>query len=169
MTSDTAMKANEWNDYSVLQLWGKYQNGLYLIDMIRGKWEVPDLIQKTRDFVKKYRLWENRLLLSALYVEDRGSGVGLIQQLRRETSVPILPLKPNKKDKVTRAKEIAYYIESGMVFLPQDKDYSFNRELLTEVELFSADGSAKHEDQIDTMVYAIQIGLAGTGTSIFDS
>ena len=169
MTSDTAMKANEWNDYSVLQLWGKYQNSLYLIDMIRGKWEVPDLIQKTRDFVKKYRLWENRLLLSALYVEDRGSGVGLIQQLRRETSVPILPLKPNKKDKVTRAKEIAYYIESGMVFLPQDKDYSFNRELLTEVELFSADGSARHEDQIDTMVYAIQIGLAGTGTSIFDS
>ena len=147
MTSDTAMKANEWNDYSVLQLWGKYQNGLYLIDMIRGKWEVPDLIQKTRDFVKKYRLWENRILLSALYVEDRGSGVGLIQQLRRETPVPILPLKPNKKDKVTRAKEIAYYIESGMVFLPQDKDYSFNRELLTEVELFSADGSAKHDDQ----------------------
>ena len=147
MTSDTAMKANEWNDYSVLQLWGKYQNGLYLIDMIRGKWEVPDLIQKTRDFVKKYRLWENRILLSALYVEDRGSGVGLIQQLRRETSVPILPLKPNKKDKVTRAKEIAYYIESGMVFLPQDKDYSFNRELLTEVELFSANGQNKHDDQ----------------------
>ena len=147
MTSDTAMKANEWNDYSVLQLWGKYQNSLYLIDMIRGKWEVPDLIQKTRDFVKKYRLWENRILLSALYVEDRGSGVGLIQQLRRETSVPILPLKPNKKDKVTRAKEIAYYIESGMVFLPQDKDYSFNREFLTEIELFSANGQNKHDDQ----------------------
>ena len=169
MTSDTAMKANEWNDYSVLQLWGKYQNGLYLIDMIRGKWEVPDLIQKTRDFVKKYRLWENRLLLSALYVEDRGSGVGLIQQLRRETSVPILPLKPNKKDKVTRAKEIAYYIESGMVFLPQDKDYSFNRELLTEVELFSADGGSKHDDIIDCITYAVTIGIAGFGTSIFDN
>jgi predicted phage terminase large subunit-like protein len=169
MTSDTAMKANEWNDYSVLQLWGKYQNGLYLIDMIRGKWEVPDLIQKTRDFVKKYRLWENRILLSALYVEDRGSGVGLIQQLRRETSVPILPLKPNKKDKVTRAKEIAYYIESGMVFLPQDKDYSFNRELLTEVELFSADGSARHDDILDCIVYSCVVGLMGQGTSIFDS
>ena len=169
MTSDTAMKANEWNDYSVLQLWGKYQNGLYLIDMIRGKWEVPDLIQKTRDFVKKYRLWENRILLSALYVEDRGSGVGLIQQLRRETSVPILPLKPNKKDKVTRAKEIAYYIESGMVFLPQDKDYSFNRELLTEIELFSGDGSAKHDDITDCIIYAVNVGLAGIGTSIFDS
>lgn len=168
MTSDTAMKANEWNDYSVLQLWGKYQNGLYLIDMIRGKWEVPDLIQKTRDFVKKYRLWENRILLSALYVEDRGSGVGLIQQLRRETPVPILPLKPNKKDKVTRAKEIAYYIESGMVFLPQDKDYSFNRELLTEVELFSADGGCKHDDIIDCITYAVTIGIAGVGSSIFD-
>ena len=56
-----------------------------------------------------------------------------------------------------------------MVFLPQDKDYSFNRELLTEVELFSADGSARHEDQIDTMVYAINVGLVGNGTSIFDS
>ena len=169
MTSDTAMKANEWNDYSVLQLWGKYQNGLYLIDMIRGKWEVPDLIQKTRDFVKKYRLWENRILLSALYIEDRGSGVGLIQQLRRETSVPILPLKPNKKDKVTRAKEIAYYIESGMVFLPQDKDYSFNRELLTEIELFSADGNARHDDILDCIVYSCVVGLMGQGTSIFDS
>lgn len=168
MTSDTAMKANEWNDYSVLQLWGKYQNSLYLIDMIRGKWEVPDLIQKTRDFVKKYRLWENRILLSALYIEDRGSGVGLIQQLRRETPVPILPLKPNKKDKVTRAKEIAYYIESGMVFLPQDKDYAFNRELLTEVELFSADGGCKHDDIIDCITYAVTIGIAGFGTSIFD-
>jgi predicted phage terminase large subunit-like protein len=80
-----------------------------------------------------------------------------------------LPLKPNKKDKVTRAKEIAYYIESGMVFLPQDKDYSFNRELLTEIELFSGDGSAKHDDITDCIIYAVNVGLAGIGTSIFDT
>ena len=51
----------------------------------------------------------------------------------------------------------------------KDKDYSFNRELLTEIELFSADGNARHDDILDCIVYSCVVGLMGQGTSIFDS
>ena len=169
ITADTAQKTNEWNDYSVFQVWGKYLNSLYLIDMVRGKWEIPDLIQKAQSLTQKYRLWENRLMLSAMYIEDKGSGIGLIQQLRQNCPTPILPLTPKKRDKVTRVKDIVYYIQSGYILLPQDKNYGFNPELLNECEMFSADGSAKHDDILDTMVYAINIGLQGVGSSIFDN
>ena len=37
-------KTKERNDYSVFEEWGLGADGLiYLIDMVRGKWEAPEL------------------------------------------------------------------------------------------------------------------------------
>jgi predicted phage terminase large subunit-like protein len=50
-------------------------------------------------------------------IEDRASGQSLIQELRRNTRIPIIAIKP-ERDKITRMNEVTAEIEGGRVFIP---------------------------------------------------
>ncbi len=63
-------------------------------------------------------------------VEDAASGQSLIQMLRSETRLPILPVKP-LGDKVARAHAVAPLVESGRVFLPDQTTWL--RDLIDEL------------------------------------
>ena len=145
ITSDTAMKTGQHNDYSVFMVWGVYQHSIYLIDMVRGKWEAPELLRQIRDLTNRYWLWENRLKMSALYIEDKASGVGLIQQMKRESKVPVIPLTPTK-DKVSRVEEALPFLQAGRVFLPFNREYGQNPVIIGECEMFARDLSHTHDD-----------------------
>ena len=169
ITSDTAMKTGQHNDYSVFMVWGVYQHSIYLIDMVRGKWEAPELLRQIRDLTNRYWLWENRLKMSALYIEDKASGVGLIQQMKRESRVPIIPLTPTK-DKVSRVEEALPFLQAGRVFLPFNREYGQNPVIIGECEMFARDLSHTHDDVTDTLVYGIQVSSGlGRVVSIFET
>jgi predicted phage terminase large subunit-like protein len=148
--ADTAQKTEQENDYSVFQCWGRSTAGeAVLIDQIRGKWEAPELVVQARAFWHKH-LGEGRgAPLRAMMVEDKVSGTGLIQTLRRE-GIPIMPVQRNK-DKISRAHDAAPFIESGNVLLPIDA--AFLSGLLAEASTFP--GGA-HDDQMDPMFDAIK-------------
>ena len=146
--ADTAQKDGQQNDYSVFQCWGRSVTGqAVLIDQIRGKWEAPDLVVQARAFWIKHRD-ANLPKLRAMKVEDKVSGTGLIQTLRRE-GIPILPVQRDK-DKVSRGYDSAPFVESGNVLLPQDAPWL--SDFLSEVESFPG---AAHDDQLDPMFDAI--------------
>lgn len=146
--ADTAQKTGEENDYSVFQCWGRSTAGqAILIDQIRGKWEAPELIEKGRAFWHRHK--DNHLVpLRSLKVEDKVSGTGLIQTLRRE-GIPILPVQRNR-DKVSRAYDAAPFIESGNVLLPEWTDWLDG--LLGEASTFPA---GAHDDQLDPLFDAV--------------
>lgn len=150
ITADTAQKTEEQNDYSVFQCWGATATGqLVLIDQLRGKWEAPELLIYGRSF------WQKNLAVGgvpcrAMYIEDKVSGTGLIQTLRRE-GFSILPMQRNR-DKISRGYDAAPYIESGNVYLPELVDWL--SDFLRESEAFPA---GKHDDQLDPMFDAINI------------
>lgn len=147
--ADTAQKTGQENDYSVFQCWGRSTVGeAVLIDQIRGKWEAPDLLIQARAFWHKHLAAQGSALRSMM-VEDKVSGTGLIQTLRRE-GVPILPVQRNN-DKISRAHDSAPFIESGNVLLPIDAPYL--TDLLAEASTFP--GGA-HDDQLDPMFDAIK-------------
>ena len=105
ITADTAQKTGQENDYSVLQCWGRSTTGqAILLDFIRGKWEAPDLLTRARAFWGKHKVGTNGTL-RGMYVEDKVSGTGLIQTLRRE-GVPVVPVQRNR-DKLSRAHDAA--------------------------------------------------------------
>jgi predicted phage terminase large subunit-like protein len=146
--ADTAQKTGQENDYSVFQCWGRATTGqAVLIDQIRGKWEAPDLIEKARAFWFAQQR-ASGVPLRAMCVEDKVSGTGLIQTLRRE-GIPILPIQRNK-DKITRAYDAAPFIESGNVLLPEWADWLPG--MLSEASSFPA---GAHDDQLDPMFDAI--------------
>lgn len=158
--ADTAQKTKERNDYSVFQLWGKGEDGkLYLLDMIRGKWEAPDLERNAVAFWNKHKGGDLVMLgqLRKMKIEDKASGTGLIQSIKRQAQIPIEGIQRNV-DKYTRVLDVLGYIESGYVCLPKEAPYL--SDIISECEAFTADNTHTHDDIIDPMCDAINEMLA---------
>lgn len=147
--ADTAQKTGELNDYSVFQCWGYTRDGAaYLIDQVRGKWEAPELLASGRAFWAKHKAINGIGPLRAFKIEDKVSGTGLIQTLKRER-IPVAGIKRDR-DKVTRSIDAGPTIEAGCVYLPQNAPWLSG--LLAEIESFPA---GAHDDQIDPLMDAV--------------
>ncbi len=147
--ADTAQKTKEQNDYSVFQCWGQTQTGqIVLLDMARGKWEAPELETMARAFWKKHLAASDKGPLRAFKVEDKVSGTGLIQKLKRE-GIPIIPIQRNT-DKVTRAFDAAPYVQSGNVYIMDNIDHL--ADFMSEASVFP---NGTHDDMIDAAMSAI--------------
>jgi predicted phage terminase large subunit-like protein len=157
MTCDTAQKTKEANDFSVFACWGVANNRLYLIDMIRGKWEAPALKVRVVAFWNKHKERHAELgVLRKMYVEDKSSGTGLIQEIKAEATMPIEAIQRNT-DKYSRVSDVLGRIESGYVFLP--KGAPFISDFLGECEAFTANDSHSHDDVVDVLVDGIEKGI----------
>ena len=162
ITADTAQKTKQHNDYSVLLVAGVgHDGGVYVLDLIRGKWEAPELEQKVSDVWNKYK----SLGVHKVYVEDKSSGTSLIQNIQRKQRIPIEGVQVDT-DKYTRVLGVQGYIESGYIYLPNDAEWI--EDFIKECEAFTATDSHKHDDQVDAMVMAIT-ELMGGGVSMLDA
>lgn len=145
--ADTAQKTSDHNDWSVFELWGRTVTGqAILLDVHRGKWEAPELLAEAKAFWLKHR--DGSVPLRAMKVEDKVSGTGLIQTIRRD-GIPVVPIQRNK-DKITRAYDAAPFVESGNVLVPEWSHWL--GAFMAEVEAFP--GGA-FDDQLDPMFDAI--------------
>lgn len=153
ITADTAQKTKEQNDFSVIQCWGVDKTGqnIYLLDMVRGKWEAPDLRQQMLSFYGKQT---QRMRVRTVYIEDKSSGSSLIQELKRGSSLPIKPVQRNT-DKVSRAYDVVDFIAAGRVWLPEGE--GFVSDILRESSQFPL---GKNDDCLDPLMDAIDQGLA---------
>jgi len=162
MYIDTAQKDGQQNDYTVMQCWGKSSTGqAFLLDQIREKLQAPDLLVSARAFWDKHKGGDNRIgYLSKMQVEDKVSGTGLIQTLKRE-GIPVVPIQRDR-DKVSRANDALPSIMAGNVYLPSDVPWL--SDLLTELSSFP---NGVHDDQVDPLVDAVVDMCLSAGTGIF--
>lgn len=168
IVADTAMKVKEHNDYSVFIVGGQTSDDkLHILDIVRGKWESPELKTTAKTLWNKWQSFKGKHC-SGLYIEDKASGTGLIQELRKECSIPIKPVVADK-DKLTRLESVLSHIECGNVLLPCSKEYGFNPDLISEAEAFSRDDSHRHDDQVDCLVYLIMNTIQKLKVSIYDA
>jgi len=150
---DTAQKTAERNDYSVFECWGQGEdNRIYLLDMIRGKWEAPELKRRAVEFWSKHAANTQHGPLRKMVIEDKASGTGLIQDIKRDAKIPVQG-QQRSVDKLTRVMDVVSYIESGYVMIPADAP--FTSDFVNECEAFTANDSHAHDDQIDPMCDAI--------------
>lgn len=150
IAGDTAQKVKQHNDFSVFIVAGiGIDGGLYIIDLIRGKWEAPELERKLEDIWNKYRASHKA---QSVYIEDKSSGTGLIQSIQRKRNIPIKGVQVDA-DKYTRVLGIQGFIESGYVFLPDGAEWV--EDFLSECEKFTATDSHKHDDMVDSLVHTI--------------
>ena len=169
IASDTAMKVKEHNDYSVFMAGGvTNDNKLHILDMLRGKWEAPELEQMAVSFWNRFKIVpETGLACNGFYIEDKASGSYLIQGLNAKYGIPVIGVQADK-DKLTRIEGILPYLEAGLVYLPENENYNFNVDILSECEAFSRDMSHKHDDICDTLAYLVQEAIGKTKVSLLD-
>jgi len=162
--ADTAQKTAERNDYSVFECWGYgVDKRVYLLDLIRGKWEAPELKRRAIDFWNKHKAVgagdPDAPALRQMLVEDKASGTGLIQEIKSDGGVPIKGVE-RTKDKLTRVMDVVSQIDVGNVCIPLNAEWV--SDFITECDGFTADDTHAHDDQIDPMVDAISDMLGGT-------
>jgi predicted phage terminase large subunit-like protein len=134
---DTAQKANELADFSVCTTWAVTSSGYYLLDLYRKQVGSPDLI---KDAINLGAKWKPNVVL----VEDKGSGTGLIQHLKKSTTLSIVEINPTQ-EKMVRFSNEAPAIEAGNVFLPEVAPW-----LLDYEEEMTAAPNGVKDDQCDS-------------------
>jgi predicted phage terminase large subunit-like protein len=148
---DTAMKTSELADYSVGTVWrvrgrGKNQK-VYLVDLVRGRFDYPDLVTAAEALWRKWSFdWARTLLV----IEDKGSGTSLIQSLKRQGIYAHWHGLKLDGDKVMRLTAQAALFHSGIIHFPEDAPW-FD-ELMAELLGFPG---VRHDDQIDSISQAL--------------
>jgi predicted phage terminase large subunit-like protein len=135
---DTAIKSANEHDASVCITVGESAGESYVLHVLRFKAEYPDLKKMVLKMAEDYAP-------DAVLIEDKASGQQLLQDLKRETKLPLIPIQP-KGDKISRISAASAMIEAGKLYFPKDASWlaEFERELLSFPH-------AKHDDQVDAL------------------
>ncbi|MDE3016051.1 MAG: phage terminase large subunit [Pseudomonadota bacterium] len=140
---DTAIKSGARHAASACLTFAEYNGKSCLLDARAMRREYPDL---KREFYALAEEWKPQAIL----VEDKASGQQLLQDARRETSLPVISMRP-KHDKITRFAAVAPMLEAGRVQLPQQAPWLAD----FEDELFSFP-NASHDDQVDALTQYLE-------------
>lgn len=148
---DTAFKKGEENAYTVGQTWVEGAAGYYLVDQVRDRYEYPELKRAIKMAANK---WHPHSIL----IEDKASGQSAVQELRRDTRLPVIAVAPGVGDKLVRAQLQAPQIEAGRVYLPDNA--SWLQDYLHEWLHFP---SSEFSDQVDATSQALDYLAARKG------
>ena len=159
---DTANKTGPQNAYSaccvVLVTRESNRYKYYLLDVVRGKWEMPDLIKQVQMLYNKWKYEKGGLQFVRLLIEDKASGTQLIQMLNAQRDhhgykFVIESIKPDT-DKVSRLMGVSAYIENGTLRFLQEAAWwpDFKKELL-------GFPNSKYKDQVDALTQCINYAV----------
>ena len=112
LSADTASKPKEINDPSVIEVYGRLGGQWYLADLWKDQVRYSDLKRRAK-------LMAGHWKPDAFLIEDKSSGMQLIQDLQDETDLAIIPIEP-EADKITRMEVRIPDIEAGIVTLPHE-------------------------------------------------
>lgn len=145
---DTASKATELSGYSVCTICGLVGGGMYIIGVVRARFEYPDL--RTTAFALARGQYRGYPRPDIILIEDKASGQSLIQDLKRDGIYNIEAVKPDA-DKITRMHAQTALIANGQVFVPFDAHWlpDFLQELI-------AFPKGRYNDQVDSFSQALK-------------
>lgn len=159
---DTAFSEKKKADNSVFMLCGVLDGKLYILDLYCKKVTFPDLCKDLKNFYQRAKnTYPN---FSSIYIENKASGISLVQQLRLE-GLPILEIYPTVKnnelkkeivsDKYTRYLEIESEIKSGRVYIPNSAYWLPEFEF--ECENFDGGRQESKDDCVDALIYSLKV------------
>lgn len=156
VTADTAQKTKTFHDWTDFKCWGYgHDENIYLLDHLRGRFEAPELRQMAEVFYKKHntpRLKVGDPILRGMFIEDKASGIGLIQELKKK-KLKVFKV-PRNTDKITRADDASPYVKSGRVYLNTD---------ITDIDNTVKEGrefpEGEFDDDIDNTMLAIEVAF----------
>lgn len=139
---DTASTLGERSDYSVGTVWGLLDSTMYLLEVVRGRWEVREL----RDCIEELSI---RHRVEATVIEKTDIGRVLFQEFGRGHPIRVILQRPIGEKAVRMMAQTARF-EAGQVILPKDAPWlaDYVRELLSFP-------TGRNDDQVDSTSQAL--------------
>jgi predicted phage terminase large subunit-like protein len=141
---DTASTLSKTADYSVGTVWGSKGLDFYLLDLLRGRFEVPEL---RREVVALSRKWSAEHTV----IEDTDIVRAITQDLRRSGEHSAI-LKRPRFDKEARFLAQSARFEAGQVHVPRDASW-----LSGWMDELLAFPNGRHDDQVDSTSQALDV------------
>ena len=144
---DATFKSKENDDFVAGQVWSKRGADLYL----RPGWchkrlSFTETLDAIRAMTRFYPDAVTKL------VEDKANGPAIIDALKHE--IPgIVAVSPGSDSKEARAASVSPIWESGNIYVPHPKWRPEIEDWLEEIFAFP---NAPHDDNVDSMVYAVK-------------
>lgn len=177
---DTAFTEKTHNDPTASQVWGVFRPDsdspycIMLIDAWTDHLKYPDLRKRVIDDFKESRYggnpndpFDKGQPPDIVLVEDKGSGITLIQDLAR-AGIPVRSYNPGKMDKVQRLHAVSHLVANGRCYIPESTKVpgefrSWATDFIAEICVFP---NSLHDDQVDTFSQTLALLRDQTWLSI---
>lgn len=141
---DTTQKASAASDFTVGQVWGVKWPAIYLLDQVRARMDVPDVLRAVESLSAKWPAATLKL------IEEQSSGFAVLQLLRQKLT-GLVAVKP-QGSKEARLQAVSPLLEAGNVYLPPPSLAPFVNDWVEEVVVFP---NGAHDDQCDALSQAL--------------
>jgi predicted phage terminase large subunit-like protein len=160
---DTAFTERTENDPTACVVFGVFRPSpdephcLMILDAWKEHLKYPELRNRAKDDYKAtYGPLEAPVDL--LLIEDKGSGIPLIQDLQR-AGLPIRKYNPGRPDKTMRLHAVSHLVYNGRVYIPESKQVqgefvTWAEDFLREVCAFP---NSPHDDFVDCLSQALAL------------
>lgn len=158
---DTAFTANTENDPTGQLAFGIFRPSpdepysVILMDAWTEHLKYPELRKKSiEEYKNTYGPQEAKV--DILLIEDKGSGIALIQDLQR-AGLPIRKYNPGRPDKVMRLHAVSHLVYNGRVYIPESKKVpgefiTWSEDFIREVCSFP---NSPHDEYVDCLSQAL--------------
>ena len=126
----------------------------YVLDVVRKRVEFPDLVRLVVEQARKHRPH------GGIYIEDSSAGTAVIQKLRVESNLPVIPVKVAALSKVARAEAQTAHFEAGKIWFPRHAPWY--GDLVDEMIRFPY---GRHDDQTDALCMAVAQATIAIGAA----
>ena len=151
MGVDLAISTKTDADYTAAVILGKHADNVHVIHASRTRAGFQGSVEFIRALAHRYRP-------SIIAIESVQYQAAVVEQLLRDSTLPILGIKPDR-DKLTRFLPLAVRYEQGLVWHTDGLD-EYEDELLS----FPV---GRHDDLVDAAAYAYnQLSAAGNGPRV---
>lgn len=146
MSFDTGFGDKTSNDPTAITTWGVWRdnNGVpqvILLSALNERWDYPRLREEAKRLYHDYKP-------DACIIENKQSGIGLVQDLRR-AGIPVTKYSPDR-DKTSRVHSIEVLFEQGRIWVPEGLPWA---EMVIEQAASFPNG--KNDDLVDSMTMAL--------------
>lgn len=160
---DTAFTERTENDPTGCIVFGVFRPSLdephaaIILDAWTDHLKYPELRKRAQDdYRATYGPGEAKVDL--LVIEDKGSGIPLIQDLQR-AGLPIRKYNPGRPDKVMRLHSVSHLVFNGLVYIPESKQVpgeyvTWAEDFLREVCSFP---NSPHDEYVDCLSQGLAV------------
>lgn len=126
-----------------------------LLDAWTDHMKYPDLRTRVTDDYKN-TYGDQDAKVDIMLIEDKGSGISLIQDLQR-AGLPIRKYNPGRPDKIMRLHSVSHLVYNGLVYIPESKKVpgefvTWAEDFIREVCSFP---NSPHDEYVDCLSQAL--------------